>query len=196
MQAKVKVFLNGLRIFQQGLCFAAFLGMAGCLMYDVLKREITGSGAFGAPQIGVIGMIVVSYIGVGLASAAGSHYRPRFADNAFPEKYRQMLDRIGEFGFALFCAFMAFVATKVTLESLELNDVSPVLRWPIWPVQSTIAIGFGMVAVQHLLYGIYLELKPQPSGEGAEIASEKQVQEILHGHDDYDRERAAKGLKP
>ncbi len=195
MQAKVKSFLNGLRIFQQSLCFAAFLGMAACLMYDVLKREITGSGAFGAPQIGVIGMIVVSYIGVGLASASGSHYRPRFADKAFPAKYHRLLDRIGEFGFALFCAFMAFVAARVTLESLELNDVSPVLRWPIWPVQSTIAIGFGMVAVQHLLYGIFLDLRPVPSGEGTEIANDEQIKEILHGHDDYDRERAARGAK-
>lgn len=195
MQAKVKSFLNGLRIFQQGLCFVAFIGMAACLMYDVLKREITGSGAFGAPQIGVIGMIVVSYIGVGLASASGSHYRPRFADHAFPKQYHRMLDRVGEFGFALFCAFMAYVATMVTLESLDLNDVSPVLRWPIWPVQSTIAIGFGMVAVQHFLYGLYIELRPEPSGEGAELANEKQAEEIIHGHDDYDRERAAKGIK-
>jgi TRAP-type C4-dicarboxylate transport system permease small subunit len=172
MQDKVKTFLNGLRIFEQSLCFVAFLGMAGCLIYDVLKREITGSGAFGAPQIGVIGMIVVSYIGVGLASAAGSHYRPQFADKFFDEKYNRLLNRIGEFGFAIFCGFMSFVAAKVTIESFGLNDVSPVLRWPIWPVQSTIAIGFGFVALRHFLYGVYIDLKPEPQGEGAEIAKE------------------------
>jgi hypothetical protein len=69
------------------------------------------------------------------------------------------------------------------------------LRWPIWPVQATIAFGFGMVAVQHFLYGAFIELKPKSSGEGAEL-DEKQMQEIIHGHDDYDRERAAKGIKP
>lgn len=196
MQDRVKSFLNGLRIFEQSLCFIAFLGMAGCLIYDVLKREVTGSGAFGAPQIGVIGMIIVSYIGIGLASASGSHYRPQFADNAFPKKYHRLLDRIGEFGFALFCAFMSYVAARVTLESMELNDVSPVLRWPIWPVQSTIAIGFGLVALRHFFYGLYLELKPVPQGEGAELANEMQAQEIMHGHDEYDRERANKGARP
>ena len=175
MQEKVKAFLNGLRVFEQGLCFVAFVGMAGCLIYDVLKREITGSGAFGAPQVGVIGMIVVSYIGIGLASASGSHYRPQFADNAFPEKYHRRLDRVGEFGFAAFCAFMSFVATRVTMESLGLNDVSPVLRWPIWPVQSTIAIGFGLVALRHFFYGLYPDLRPKPQGEGAKLASELQA---------------------
>ncbi|MDX2222955.1 MAG: TRAP transporter small permease [Rhodospirillaceae bacterium] len=188
----VKKFLNGLRIFQQGLCFAAFAVMAGALIYDVLKREITGSGAFGAPQVGVIGMIVVSYIGVGLASASGSHYRPRFADKVFPARFNPLMDRIGEFGFAAFCAFLAYVAARVTLESMELNDVSPVLRIPIWPVQMTIAIGFGMVSVTHFLYGVFLELRPAPSDEGGELASKLQEQEIIHGHDDYDRELAAR----
>ena len=66
-----KTFLDRLRVFEQFLCFTAFMVMAGALVYDVLKRQFTGSGAFGAPQLGVIGMIVVSYIGIGLASAAG-----------------------------------------------------------------------------------------------------------------------------
>lgn len=191
-----KTFLDRLRIFEQFLCFVAFMVMAGALIYDVLKREFTGSGAFGAPQVGVIGMIVVSYIGIGLASAAGSHYRPRFADRVFPARFDGLLDRIGEFGFALFCAFMAAVATEVSLESYELKDVAPVLRNPIWPVQMTIAVGFGLVALRHVLYGLFPAIRPKPAGEVPEVASEQQVQEILHGHDDYDRERAAKGVKP
>jgi TRAP-type C4-dicarboxylate transport system permease small subunit len=142
----------------------------------VLKREFTGSGAFGAPQIGVVGMIVVSYIGIGLASATGSHYRPRFADNVFPKKYHPLLDRIGEFGFAAFCAFLTYVASTVTLESIELNDVSPVLRWPIWPVQAAIAVGFGLVAVRHFLYGLFIELKPDTAVEGADLVKEFQGQ--------------------
>jgi TRAP-type C4-dicarboxylate transport system permease small subunit len=184
-----KTFLDRLRTFEQFLCFVAFLVMTGALVYDVLKRQITGSGAFGAPQVGVIGMIVVSYIGIGLASAAGSHYRARFTDNALPAKYHGLLDRVGEFGFALFCAFMAFIAVEVSLESFELKDVAPVLRNPIWPVQMTIAVGFGLVALRHFLYGIYPAIKPKPSGEGAEVTDD-QVREILHLDDN------AKGSRP
>jgi TRAP-type C4-dicarboxylate transport system permease small subunit len=192
MMQFAKTFLNRLRIFEQFLCFAAFLVIAGALIYDVLKREITGSGAFGAPQLAVIGMIVVSYIGIGLASAAGSHYRPHFADNIFPAKYEKLMERISEFGFAAFCAFVAAVATKVCLESYDLKDVAPVLRNPIWPVQLMIAIGFGFVAVRHFLYGLYPDIKPAGGGN-AEVPSDEQVKEILHGNDAYDRERATKG---
>lgn len=179
----VKTFLDRLKTIEQSLCFAAFLVMAGALIYDVLKRKFTGSGAFGAPQVGVIGMIIVSYIGIGLASAAGSHYRPRFADRLFPKKYDDVLNRIGEFGFALFCSFMSLIAVNVSLESFELNDVNSVLRTPVWPVQMIIAVGFGLVALRHFLYGLFPDLKPEPSGEGGELASEQQAQEIMHAGD-------------
>lgn len=178
-----KVFLDRLRTFEQFLCFSAFMVMAGALIYDVLKRQITGSGAFGAPQVGVIGMIVVSYIGIGLASASGSHYRPRFADKVFPARFEPLLERIGEFGFALFCAVLAGVAAKVSLESCDLNDVSPVLRNPIWPVQMTIALGFGLVALRHFMYGIFPAIKPAPASEGGELASDTQADEIIHAAD-------------
>ncbi|MBL8628664.1 MAG: TRAP transporter small permease subunit [Rhodospirillaceae bacterium] len=180
---RAKVFLDRLKTVEQLLCFVAFMVMAGALIYDVLKRQLTGSGAFGAPQVGVIGMIVVSYIGIGLASASGSHYRPRFADNVFPARFGPALDRLGEFGFALFCAALAAVATQVSLESLAIKDVAPVLRNPIWPVQMVIALGFGLVALRHFLYGLFPEIKPAPSGEGGELASEEQAQEILHASD-------------
>ncbi len=178
-----KNFLDRLRTVEQALCFMAFMIMAGALIYDVLKRQLTGSGAFGAPQVGVIGMIIVSYIGIGLASASGSHYRPRFADNVLPKKFHRALDRLGEFGFALFCAVLAGVAAKVSLESYNLNDVAPVLRNPIWPVQMVIALGFGLVALRHFLYGLFPAIKPEPSGEGGELASEQQAEEILHAND-------------
>lgn len=175
-----KTFLDRLKLIEQILCFAAFMIMAGALIYDVLKRLITGSGAFGAPQLGVVGMIIVSYIGIGLASAAGSHYRPRFADNVLPASWNDMLSRIGDLGFALFCAVMAGLATEVSLESLDLGDVNAVLRTPIWPVQMVIAVGFGLVAVRHAIYGLWPSLRPVETGEGSEIGSEEQIQEILH----------------
>ena len=184
MQAVAR-FLKGLKFVETLICFLAFCVMAGALIFDVLKREFTGSGALGAPQVGVIGMIVVSYIGIALASANGSHFRPRFADPLIPKKFEPAVDRFAEFGFAAFCFWMTYVATLVALESKDLGDVSAVLRWPIWPVQMVIAAGFGLVGLRHTLYGIFLELKPMPPEkvEGIEIATDKEQDDILHSGD-------------
>ena len=184
-----KTFLHYLRIFEQSLCFLAFLLMAGALMGDVLRREFTGSGWFGAPQVGVVGMIIVAYMGISLASANGSHFRPRFADIVL-RRWDSLANRICEFGFAAFCYFMAYIAFDVSVESYELDDVSAVLRWPIWPVQGVIVMGFGLVAIRHTLYGIFIDLRPVPpeSVEGIEIATDQEATDIADGERDYEQE--------
>lgn len=158
-------------------------------MGDVLRREFTGSGWFGAPQVGVVGMIVVAYMGVSLASANGSHFRPRFADVVL-RRWDQLANRIGEFGFAAFCYFLAYIAFGVAVESYELEDVSAVLRWPIWPVQGVIVMGFSLVAIRHTLYGIFIELRPVPpeAVEGMEVATDKSAENIADGERDYQQE--------
>ncbi len=157
-------------------------------MGDVLKREFTGSGWFGAPQVGVVGMIIVAYMGISLASANGSHFRPKFADPLL-QRWDRTANRIGEFGFAVFCFFMAYVALNVSIESYELDDVSAVLRWPIWPIQGVIVMGFGLVAVRHTLYGIFIDLKPKTpeSAEGMEVASDREAADITDGQQDYEK---------
>ena len=184
-----KTFLNYLRIFEQSLCFIAFMVMAGALMGDVLRREFTGSGWFGAPQVGVVGMVVVAYMGVSLASANGSHFRPKFADIIL-RRWDRLANQIGEFGFAAFCYFMSYIAFSVSVESFELDDVSAVLRWPIWPVQGVIVMGFGLVAVRHTLYGIFIDLRPLPpeSVEGVEIATDKKSKAVADSKQDYQQE--------
>jgi len=184
-----KAFLHYLRYFEQSLCFLAFLWMAVQLIGDVLSREFTGSGWFGAPQRGVVGMIIVAYMGVALASANGSHFRPKFADIVL-RRWDSLANRIGEFGFAIFCAFMSYIAFQVAYESYELKDVTAVTRWAIWPIQGVIVVGFGLVAVRHALYGIFVELRPLPpeSVEGVEIATDQEAADITDGEADYKKE--------
>ena len=50
------------------ICFVAFAVMALTLIADVFSRLIFGSGIFGAAEIGLIGMVVVSFLGLGVAT--------------------------------------------------------------------------------------------------------------------------------
>lgn len=163
MQAAEK-FLKGLGIAERAVILLAFAVMTAALLADVLSREIVGRGIFGAPQVGVFAMIVMSFLGLGLASASGGHLRPRFADRLVPRAWDPVMDRLAEFIFALFCLAFGAVAVTVVAESYDLGDVAPVLRWPIWPFQAVIALAFFIAAVRHTLYGLYPALKPQPAG--------------------------------
>jgi TRAP-type C4-dicarboxylate transport system permease small subunit len=159
VQAAEKL-LKALGLVEKAVIMLAFAVMAGALMADVLSREFFGRGIFGAPQVGVFAMIVMSFLGIGLASAAGAHLRPRFADRLVPRRWDPFMDRLAEFLFALFCALFGGIAVLVVQESLALGDVAPVLRWPIWPFQAVIAAAFFIAALRHFLFGLFPPLKP------------------------------------
>ncbi len=145
---------------------AAFAILASVIFADVLVREFTGSGLSWARQIGVYANVVVTIIGIGLASAGGTHLRPRFADHWLPAAWDPWLTRIGELLTALFCLAFAWLALGVVRETYELDERSVVLRLVVWPFQSVLPIAFLLAALRHAGYGIWPALRPAEHGEG------------------------------
>ncbi len=65
---------------ERPITFAAFLVLIVVLFADVITREVTGAGIIWARQIGVYANLLLTLVGIGIASAQGAHLRPRFAD--------------------------------------------------------------------------------------------------------------------
>ena len=66
------------------LTSAAFAVLVVVIFADVVWRWTTGSGIFWAREVGVFANIVLTIIGIGIASSDGTHLRPRFFDRVFP----------------------------------------------------------------------------------------------------------------
>ena len=79
------------------LCVSAFLLLVAVLFADVLSRELTAAGLYWAPQIGVWANVFVVMAGFGLASTAGAHLRPRFADDWLPQAWGRALEFLQHF---------------------------------------------------------------------------------------------------
>jgi TRAP-type C4-dicarboxylate transport system permease small subunit len=154
-----EALLKRLRIFEQAVCFVAFSVMAIALMADVGARELTGSGILQASQVGVFGMIVVAFMGIGLATADGAHLRPRFAD------------RLADSITALFYWFVAGVGIYVVLEAYEFGDVFNTVRIVIWPFQLVIVLAYFIAGVRHIIFMIWPMLRPPESWSDAEVTA-------------------------
>lgn len=145
----VRRALEFVRIAELAITCAAFAILASVIFADVLVREFTGSGLSWARQIGVYANVVVTIIGIGLASAGGTHLRPRFTDHWLPAAWDPWLTRIGELLTALFCLAFAWLALGVVRETYELDERSVVLRLVVWPFQSVLPIAFLLAALRH-----------------------------------------------
>ncbi len=152
--------LDRIARFERAVTFMFFLVLIAAVFADVVSREVGGTGLHWARQVGVYANLLVILFGIGLASAAGTHLRPRFADHWLPERWSGALDRIQEGIMALFCTGFAVVATGVVADGYVLGERSAVLGTLIWPLQAILPLVFGLAAFRHGAYALYPTLRP------------------------------------
>lgn len=164
----MKDLLEMLHRVERAIVIVAFAGMVGIVFADVAAREITGVGLPWARQLGIYFNIAVVMVGIGLASASGSHLRPRFADNWLPMRWERQVSFLQHALFALFCIGFALVAADMVWTSLILDERSEVLRLPVWPIQAVIPLVFLVAGLRHMIYALRPGLRPRPPSAGSE----------------------------
>jgi TRAP-type C4-dicarboxylate transport system permease small subunit len=177
-----RIYLSALSGLERTACVFGFLVMAGGLIVDVGARLWSrvlaeagkarwvsaefvdqwsyGGGVLGAPQIAVIGMIIVSMFGLGVAIDKGAQLRARFLDGVFPQAWSGGIDRLADLITAIVFMIIGGLAAIMTREAFALGDVTSVLRWPIWPMQTIIAAAFVLNGLRHLVFCVAPELRP------------------------------------
>lgn len=157
--------LGALRAGEVAVTCAAFAVLVAVIFADVVWRWTTGSGIIWAREIGVFANIVLTIIGIGVASADGTHLRPRFFDKVFPASWDGAMTRVQELLTALGFAALAWIAIGVVHETVALDDRSIVLRWVIWPVQVSLPVAFALGALRHGIYAAFPSLRPMERDE-------------------------------
>jgi TRAP-type C4-dicarboxylate transport system permease small subunit len=157
---------------------AAFVLMVLVLGWDILGRELLGGGKIWATPIAVYANVFIAFIGMGVASAGGAHLRPRFMDPLAPKAWHGALDRIGDFGFALFALGAAVLCWRMLRETIELQETDPVLQWQVWPFQIILVAAFGIAVLRHTLYGLFPALRPAAAAGENAPPTEEQVEEL------------------
>ncbi len=153
------VMLSGIERIERAVAFSAFMVLVAVLFSDVLSRELTGAGLPWARDAGVLANLLLTMVGIGIASSEGAHLRPRFADRWLPANWSPVLDVLQDGLMALFCLAFATVAATAVVETAMLGEQLPVLRWPVWPFQLVIPIVFSIAAFRHGLIAMFPELR-------------------------------------
>jgi TRAP-type C4-dicarboxylate transport system permease small subunit len=128
---------------------------------DVVLRELTGNGIPWSHQAGLYANLIVAVFGMGLAAAAGTHLRPRFADGWLPDAWQASLQRLSYLVTALFLLGFAVLGVQLVAETLRLGEIASVLRIPLWPMQALIPLGFTATALRYGCYALHPQLAPE-----------------------------------
>ena len=149
------------------LTIAAFIVLVLVVFADVVSREVQGAGLFWASQTGVWANVIVVMAGFGLASSAGAHLRPRFADQWLPVSWHATIETLQHIVMALFCLSLGLLASRVVAGSWQLGELSLDLFLPVWPIQLFLPLAFLAGTLRHGLYAFYPSLRPIESNSAA-----------------------------
>jgi len=159
-----KKILSLLLKVEGSIAVVAFLLAAGAVLADVIGREIFDQGLWGSQKFAVYAAVTAGFLGIGIATHAGMHIRPRFADNWFPTSFEPALKRIAPAVTAFLFFVFAWYAYEFVKESFEYKQLTPVLDWPMWMIQIVLPYAFLSNGIRNLIYALQPELTPTTQG--------------------------------
>lgn len=144
---------------------SAYIVIAGLLLVDVAMREFGFGSIWGAQRISVYLMIVIGFLGLGLAASRGRHLRPHFMDWVIPEAKAKLAERIGSVLMALIFGSFAIIGAQFMLEAIEYGDLARVIKIPLWYIQIIVPYAFFSTALRYLIFALDPELRPEEALE-------------------------------
>ena len=109
----------------------------------------------------MLALVIGSYAGIGIATATGSHLRPRLGDGWVPRAWNSAMDRIADVVTGVFLVAATWVGLQFVGVSIDKEERTMVLDWLVWPFQASIALGFLSAGLRYFVFAAYPALRPQ-----------------------------------
>lgn len=156
------------------LAMAAYLIITLMLMSDVLGRELVGpvlrllgfnagaTGVYGSQKIALYAMVFGAFLGLGIATATGTHLLPRVGFKWLPKAWAPQVDRIADVITGTVLCITAWYAAVFVYSSRESSLMLAVLEQPAWLIQIGIPIGFLSAALRYFIFAVWPAARPIP----------------------------------
>lgn len=150
---------------ETAIAISAYVVIAGLLLTDVAMREFGFGSIWGAQRISVYLMIVIGFLGLGLAAARGRHLRPRFMDWVVPDGLSTVADRIGSILMVVIFGGFGIIGIEFMREAIEYGDLARIIKIPLWYIQIVVPYAFFSTALRYAIFAISPDLRPEEALE-------------------------------
>ncbi len=135
------------------LCLAGgILGIAALTIANVFARTLLGSSLVFAEEVSQFLIVMVTFLGLGYATAKGRHIRMTAIYDQLPEAGRKRLMLLITSTTAALLFYLAYLGVAYAAGTVRaLGSVSPALRVPLWIVYLAAPLGFSLAGLQYVL---------------------------------------------
>lgn len=160
--------------------------MAILLILNVFFRSVLNNSLSFAEELGGFLMVVVTFWGISTAARFSKHINMNAIVDNVPKKIRKaMLVIISGFT-SLVMFYMTSVFVRYAMDNMKVGRISTALELPMWILQSIVAVGVFLTAVQYLICFIRNLTTPDvylgsevKAGEGLALIYEAEFKEFV-----------------
>ena len=160
--------------------------MAILLVLNVFFRSVLNNSLSFAEELGGFLMVIVTFWGISTAARFSKHINMNAIVDNVPKKIRKAMMVIVSGFTAVVMFYMTSVFVRYAMDNLKVGRVSTALEWPMWVIQSLVAIGVFLTAVQYLVCfirnlttsDVYLGSEVR-AGEGLDLIYEAEFKEFV-----------------
>lgn len=166
--------LAGWHWLECSVAVVAYILIMLLLMSDVVGREVVGpvlrlvgvdvgaTGVYGSQKIALYAMVVGAFLGLGVATATGTHLLPRVGFGWLPKAWAPQIDRVADVLTGVLLCVTAWYGYVFVKSSMEAGLTVSVLEWPAWMIQSVIPAGLLSAALRYFIFAAWPACRPTP----------------------------------
>lgn len=136
---------------EKGILSITTIAMSLLLVSNALSRYFFNKSWGFSEEIGKMGIIVLTFMGLGYAVRQHMHIEMSGLYDLLPPKYKYVFDLIINFGSFLVLALCTYLGYKYVIHLYDLGQVSTILRLPLYLSMSVIPIGFFLASLRFLI---------------------------------------------
>ena len=150
MIAKVIVFL---RHIETGLLVSLFLTMLGVAVYQVVARNLAGTGLFWGDDLVRVAVLWVTMVGAMVASSNNGHIRIDAVTRLVGSRYRLLIERFTNLFTAIVCGALGWYS--IDFITWDFQDQAPGIgRIPAWICELVIPFAAFVMCGRYLIQTI------------------------------------------
>ncbi len=143
---------------------------------DVVWRQVTGRSIPGMLELVETFMVMVVFLGLAHAEAAGVHVRMTLVTRVLPDLAQRLARTLAMVLCLLGSLWFAWTTGNRAVDSFLSGEIRMgLLRFPVWPARIVIAVGFTVFALEYVVR-IWEEWRgrravsdPTPAGEAGSV---------------------------
>lgn len=136
---------------EQAILSITIVAMSLMLIGNALSRSFLNKSWAFTEEVGKMGVIVLTFIGIGYAVRKSMHIEMSGFYDMMSDKWQRYVALLIQFGSAMVLGFMTYLSFKFIIHLYVLGQVTTILRWPMYLTMSVIPIGFLFGTIRYIV---------------------------------------------